>query len=350
MNRTLESTPFESDHAALHQGIRRRVTRRMSASGAFVLSSAPSLLESHFALLVDQFDLVGRGPSEDEAQTLRAILVDKLAEAFAISPMTRVRVDWRTQDADGDGLTFDISTVPLTMEDEYEDWAQHREAPLFGHHPDARVMDVARELGVPADVPCLDIGAGTGRNTLPLARLGHPADAVEAAPALARLFREAAAAEDLTVGLIEGDALGAELVLPANHYALVFLCEVVSHFRSVAQVRALFERAHATLRPGGVLLFSAFIAHDGYEPDALERDISEVFWSSIFTRDQLREAMHGLDFTEPTDRSVHDYEREHLPEAFWPPTGWFEGWSRGCDVFDVPNPPMELRWVECRKR
>jgi SAM-dependent methyltransferase len=48
----------------------------------------------------------------------------------------------------------------------------------------------------------LDIGAGTGRASLPLARLGHPLTAVERNPGMAAGFREEA--EGLDVSLVEG--------------------------------------------------------------------------------------------------------------------------------------------------
>ena len=51
----------------------------------------------------------------------------------------------------------------------------------------------------------LDIGAGTGRNTLPIARLGHPTSAVELSPDLAKILRDEAAKEKLPVTLVEGE-------------------------------------------------------------------------------------------------------------------------------------------------
>jgi hypothetical protein len=41
-----------------------------------------------------------------------------------------------------------------------------------------------------------------------------------------------------------------------------------------------------------------------------------------------------------------------LPKEHWPPTGWFEQWSSGGDLFDLPlgRAPVELRWLAYRKR
>src|SRR5690606_15880072 len=120
--------------------------------------------------------------------------------------------------------------------------------------PDAKVMNLARSLGDPKDVPVLDIGAGTGRNTLPLAREGFPTDAIELAPALAKVLREDAEKAGLSVRVFEGDATDRNLGVPQNYYGLVFLAEVVaSHFRNVAHLRQLFEVVVDMIRPGGYL-------------------------------------------------------------------------------------------------
>lgn len=51
------------------------------------------------------------------------------------------------------------------------------------------------------------------------------------------------------------------------------------------------------------------------------------------------------------DDSAYDYEKAHLPEGGWPPTGWFEGWANGLDVFDVEreHSPIGLHWLVYQK-
>jgi precorrin-6B methylase 2 len=65
-----------------------------------------------------------------------------------------------------------------------------RQPPLFGTEPDARVWSLAKAATDPADFPILDVGAGSGRNALPLARRGHPVDAVERFPTFAATIRQ----------------------------------------------------------------------------------------------------------------------------------------------------------------
>ena len=341
------NTKVETKPAVLREAMMKRVNRRMVAQGSLVLPAAPGLLDAYTELLATQFRILGRALTTDEQAHLRRILSDKLDEAYFGSPFSRLRVTWGTDAPPAVSLSYVVTVIHSTMESEYEEWTRTREPPLFGANPDAKVMDVARSLGAPASVRCLDIGAGTGRNTIPLAREGFKADAVEAAPALIKLLQDGIASEKLDIRVFEGDVLGAKIELPRAHYQLVFLCEVLSHFRDLEGVKKLFARAADTLAPGGVLLFSAFIAHDSYTLDKLARELSQVFWSTVFTRKELATAMEGLPFERVSDESVHAYEKEHLPPTAWPPTGWFSEWTQGQDVFALPEGkcPTELRWI-----
>ena len=52
------------------------------------------------------------------------------------------------------------------------------------------------------------------------------------------------------------------------------------------------------------------------------------------------------------DYSVYEYEKTHLPDGAWPPTGWYADWVRGLDVFDVEREvcPIDMRWLVYQKR
>ena len=236
--------------------------------------------------------------------------------------------------------------------DEYDEWVQKRPAPLFGKQPDAKVMSIARSLGNPSGIRVLDVGAGTGRNTLPLARGGFQVDAIEPAPALAEILEDEVAREGLGVRVFRGDALSDDIDLPPAHYQLVVVSGVIaSHIRDTAQCRALFDRAARALAPSGLLVFNAFLAREGYTPDAVARELSQVFWCSLFTREELAGAMDGLPFEHVSDEPAVELERGAVPTEEWPPTPWFEDWSQGRDLFDLPpgSAPMELRWLVCRR-
>jgi hypothetical protein len=106
------------------------------------------------------------------------------------------------------------------------------------------------------------------------------------------------------------------------------------------------------LVPGGLALVNLFVALNGYEPNALACELSEVSWSRIFTRRDLAFITEELPFDGVDEVSVHDHERDHSAAAAWPPTSWFVDWSQGRNVFDLPlgQAPIELRWFTYRRR
>jgi SAM-dependent methyltransferase len=341
----------ETDPITLRASVIRRLTKKIGVEGRVRFPAVPTLLDVYVENLRKIFASYGRIFSDEEVANLRSILETKLKEAFVISPYAHVIVRYKSEDPPKIGIQYWISTEISTIEDQYADWVKTRTPPLFGKHPDTKVMDLARSLGAPADVRVLDIGAGTGRNTLPLARAGFPTDAVELSPDLADILKRDAASEGLSVTLYRGDILADGLELPKASYRLVILCEVVSHFRATSELRKLFERTSELLVPGGVLAFSVFLPVSGYQPDDLARELAQVFWCSLFSRDDLKEASAVLGMSLLSEESVYDYERKNLPPDAWPPTGWFEEWSRGLDLFRLPagKAPIDMRWVVFRK-
>lgn len=330
----------------------RRLPRRVAASGRMFFPAVPSLADHYAEVMHKSFAVLGRYFNRDETNRIRELLKKKADEAFAQSPYARLVVDYHTDDPPATSLTYKISIEESSVEAEYERWTKSRTPPLFGTHPDAKIMNLARSLGEPATVPVLDVGAGTGRNSLPLAREGFPVDAVELAPALVEILGRDANAESLPVRIVQGDAVSGQLDLRESHYKLVFLSEVIaSHIRDVPACRTIFEEAAAALAPGGLLAFNAFMATPAYFPDPLTRELSQVFWCVAFTQKDMKAAMEGLPFELMSDEACLEFEKEHLKDEQWPPTGWFEAWAQGQDLFDIPDgkSPLELRWLVYRK-
>src|SRR6478736_3975070 len=79
----------------------------------------------------------------------------------------------------------------------YENWINTRKQPLFGTEPDARVRALTNQASDPTAYRVLDIGRGTGRNALALARGGDPVDVVEMTPKFAGMIRADAERESL---------------------------------------------------------------------------------------------------------------------------------------------------------
>jgi SAM-dependent methyltransferase len=331
----------------LRQGLLKRVREGSAGTGALVLPGVPTLLDFHVETVDAHLGPLGRVLSEAERKRLRDLLVPALDEARRLSSYSDVRTEWRKDNDTPQTLEFSVSVVPDTLSDMYREWTTLREPPYFGSSPAAKVMDVARSLGAPEAVPCLDIGAGTGRNALPLARLGHRVDAVELSPVWLVQLRQAVEAERLPVTVIEADILAADVSLPSSAYRFVFLNEVFFHFRVRDEIRLVLARAADWLSPGGVVLFDIFLADEGFEPDLLTRQAGEALWTGFLTRPELMEVIDGLPLELVSDESVHEYERAAMPADAWPPVFWFEEWVRGQDLFDVPaeQSPVEMRWI-----
>jgi SAM-dependent methyltransferase len=348
-----KKTSGETSSAILRKAMLRRLPRRTKATGQIVWPAVPSLMDHYTRCLTSIFASLGRKFSAEETAVLRENLKKHIVPAFQVSPHSRVVVDYHTEPPPNTALTYSVSHRVITMVDEYAEWVRSRTPPLFGPYPDAKVMQLAWSLGNPTEVAVLDVGAGTGRNTLPLARAGFAVDAVEIAPSLAAVLRDEIERELLHVSVIEGDALDPKLEIPACHYRLVILAEVVaSHCRGTAQLRSLLKKSFEWLAPGGLLLFNAFLSSGGYEPTTAAREMSQVMWCSMFTRRELDEAARELPLTLVSDESTHDFEHKHLEASAWPPTGWFSEWTRGQNLFDLPadETPFELRWLVYRRQ
>ncbi len=342
---------LETRPSVLHQSAISKLPNRLSARGEVLLPAIPSLVDHYVHGLHATWLAFGRKFSEAELEELTQVLGNLLQEAFDASPFSRVSVAYETDPPPNTSLTWHIEIRPSTIEEEYADWVASRTPPLFGSEPDAKVMDLARSLGTPSEVVVLDVGAGTGRNTLALANVGFQIDAVEIAPALAKILRQDLESAKLVAKVYECSIFNPMVEFPTGHYDFVFLSEVVSHFRSSEQIRYLFEAADRLLKPNGTLLFNSFTTLGDYEPEASVRQISEVMWCHIFPRREIQEAAAGLPFVLVSEESTLEYEKSHHPPEQWPPTGWYESWSSGQDMFDLhaSQVPVELRWFVYRK-
>jgi hypothetical protein len=169
---------------------------------------------------------------------------------------------------------------------------------------------------------------------------------------MAEAIRKTAADEKLPLEVVQGSIFSPEIPKKKGHYKLAVVAEVTSHFQHTADMRTLFTKLAEALAPGGLALVSAFLSAEGYKPDEMARQVSQVLWSTIYTRSELQFVSQELPFERVSDESVHDFEKEHLPADAWPPTSWFEAWTQGGDVFALPagKPPIELRWLTYRRK
>jgi SAM-dependent methyltransferase len=332
----------------LHAAMARRLYRRSVATGQIKLPAVPGMLEEYVKMCDTVFGGLGAPFTPDQLELLRANLHKELTAAFEASARSNIII---TYDAPvGEVLNYVIRAEWHSIAGAYESWVATREPPLFGTEPDARVWSLAGEATDPRACRVLDIGAGTGRNSLALARRGHPVDAVEMTPVFADNIRADAYREALDIRVIPRDVFAAAEDLRSD-YQLIVLSEVTPDFRIAQQLRDMFGLAAQRLAPGGRLVFNVFVARDGYLPDPAARELSQQCYNMFFTPDEIADAAAGSGLQLVADDSVHDYEKAHLPEGAWPPTGWYAEWTRGLDVFDVEPQacPIDMRWLVYRK-
>jgi 2-polyprenyl-3-methyl-5-hydroxy-6-metoxy-1,4-benzoquinol methylase len=337
-----------SDPLRQREAMTSKINRRLACEGKLTLPAVPSLVGDYTRRCAELFAAQGRTLSEAELAQLKNILDGQLKEAFSRSQRSQITVSY--QAAVGGLLNYFVAPQHATIEQTYENWVSTRKPPFFGTEPDAKVMAMARQWGVPRGQRVLDIGAGTGRNTLALARWGCTVDAVEMTPKFAEILTTTAEQESLSVQVICKDVFHVRDEL-RGPYDLILLSEVVSDFRTVAQLRGLFELAAQQLAPGGALLFNAFVSRPHYSADDAAREFAQQVYTCFFTPEELTVASQGLALTLTSDESVHDYEKTHLPATAWPPTGWYSDWVSGLDVFQMSaeDCPIDMRWLVYRK-
>jgi len=332
----------------LREAMVRRMYRRSLAEGQITVPAVPGMIDEYVQLCANLCATLGVPYTPEQSMQLRRVLEAELAKAFKASQRSDVAISFQLPF--GFGLNYRVKAEWRTVEADYDNWVATRPPPLFGTEPDARVLALAREAANPTSYRVLDIGAGTGRNALALARRGHPVDAVEMAPKFADVMRAEVESESLGVRVIQSDVFTAVEGVH-DEYQLMVVSEVVPDFRTTHELRGLFELAADCLASGGRLVFNAFLARPGYTPDNAARELGQQCNTMIFTRDELTSAVSQLPLDLVGDDSAYEYEKTHLPDGAWPPTGWYDGWAGGLDVFDLDREesPIELRWLVYQK-
>ena len=163
------------------------------------------------------------------------------------------------------------------------------------------------ELARRAGGPVLDVGAGSGRVALELARAGHAVTALDSAPALLRALRERA--RDLPVEPAHADAR--TFSLARSDYALCIVPMQTIQLLGGSPGRLQFmRRARAHLRPGATLACAILgelepfdVSEGGIGPGA-ERT----------TLDGLLYLSRAIRVAETGDRVTIERERRILPE------------------------------------
>ena len=327
--------------------------------GDIIFPCIPAALGAYLSHIDKLMRNLGQGFTAEQQEQVHRLLQISMQQGYTQSPNAQIAFHYElkgTADLQKT-LSCEIALITPSLGEQYDTWYQMDADPevpqtaLFGQTPDAKVMDSLALIADSTPLDVLDIGAGDGRNALPIAEKGHRVHAIDLTPEFTADLKRKTEAAQLPITISEADILDSATQFHPNHYDFVLLSEVTSHFRSPHDLRQMFEKTCASLKVGGTLLLNCFVAMDDFQPDALGIEMSQIAWSSLFTPAQLKEAIADLPLAPRSDESALDYEKAHLPAEQWPPTLWYEDWASGRSTFPFleTDPPMELRWLRYQK-
>ena len=340
--------PKRISQKLVENAMRRRVDQRTTLLGTLKIPAVPALVDEYVAICSDLSQATGRPLGSGALGHVRTVIANKLEEAFAGSPRSKIAIHLEAPPARP--FAVDVTAEIRSLAAAYETWIGSSSGPLFGAHPDARVLSLAEAMTEPESCPILDLGAGTGRNSLALAHRGHPVDAVEITPKFAQIVAAQAAREGLGVRVIEHDVFEDQGDLRRD-YRLLIASEVAPDFRGTDELRALFQLAADVLGTTGLLVFNVHMTDQGYTPDRAARQFAQQCYSALFTPTEVQRASDGLPLELVASDEVYAYEKAHLPPQAWPPTPWFKNWVSGRDVYELERGecPARLVWLVYRK-
>jgi SAM-dependent methyltransferase len=143
-----------------------------------------------------------------------------------------------------------------------------REAPsylenIFTKNTHAEVDFIVRELGLRDGASVLDIGCGTGRHSLELARRGYRCTGIDQSEEMLAIGRALAAEEGLALRFIQGDASTTRLAERFQH--AICICEGAFSLLEVGTDpvtyhEAILDNIHRMLETGGTFLLTALNA------------------------------------------------------------------------------------------
>jgi SAM-dependent methyltransferase len=138
----------------------------------------------------------------------------------------------------------------------YDAWSAHmtEDVPFY--------VELARE----SEGRLVELAVGNGRVAIPVAReTGRAVLGIDSSPAMLAQARERADAEGVELDLREADMREFELDEPAGLVYCPF--RSLGHLPTWADRRRVFERVHASLRPGGRFAWNFFV----FEPAVATR-------------------------------------------------------------------------------
>jgi SAM-dependent methyltransferase len=181
----------------------------------------------------------------------------------------------------------------------------------FTHNTGAEVDFIVAEFGLPPGSAILDMGCGTGRHAVELARRGYRATGVDIAAGMLDKAREAACKAAVRVEWIEADAT--RFRTARRFDAAICLCGGAFGILNrdddpTAHDRAVLRAIRTALKPGAPLILTTLNAFARLR-ELTEADIARGDFDPL-TLEEI--------YTDEAD-TPHGAERLHLKERRWLP-------------------------------
>jgi SAM-dependent methyltransferase len=150
-----------------------------------------------------------------------------------------------------------------TWEQFFDQYADRYDRESFTHNTAAEVEFIVAHTALPAGGSVLDVGCGTGRHSVALARLGYRVTGVDISRGMLAVAAQRARAASTTVEFVHADA--AEFVRPDAFDAVLCLCEGAMCLLGDADDPlerdvTVLRNIRRSLRPGGTLILNVLNA------------------------------------------------------------------------------------------
>lgn len=180
----------------------------------------------------------------------------------------------------------------------FDGYAEKYDQQVFTKNTEAETPFIVEHLRPPAQATILDLGCGTGRHSVALAKLGYRVTGVDLSGGMLALAEKRAQAAAVAVEWVQADAV--KFVRPDAFDAAICLCEgsvclLAADDDPLERDVTILRNIHRSLRPGGRLMLNVL---NGYRQIRAASD--ETVASGGF------DVLH---LTERTDAA------EHMPDA-----------------------------------
>ncbi len=121
---------------------------QFQARGEILFPCVPELLQLYLEQITALFSSFNSVIEPTTLAKLPKELENQLISGFATSPHSKLIL---TYEPSPQGVTLKLKPFISSIADQYQDWVKQREPPLFGTHPDAKVMEIAAQFADPGD-------------------------------------------------------------------------------------------------------------------------------------------------------------------------------------------------------